>query len=524
MLALCLMNTATPALPANPLSVTMQRIRALHPATLFICLLVWTLLVRLPFAASADDDEFFFALMAQRWLEGQLPYATGFDVKPPGLFLLFLIPQALFGATLATIKGLEIVCVTVAAYSLFDLVRDHEPDRAKPRAAWWAAGLFPIYSLLFSGTNAANLIVQLPFIIFGFNFALKSLSQPNRVFACALNSGLSIGMALMIKQTAVFEAVAVFGLLGWGGASGQRLIRLSAYALGALIPAMLFAAYFAAMGHGHDLFQDVVLSALGRTDPSVLAGYDPALAQALTLNGAFINGLLLSSPAVCLWGGAVFAGLRFARITTAIPSRLIFAALGWLVLAYGGAAYGRVLTTYYLLPIIPPLLVLTSLAVGYGLQTTRLQALGIAAILTLIPIAMGRAEMFDLDPGIKYDTTATRQVGDYLKADGLRPGEALFVFNRGYGIYLHSGGRPVTPYFHATHYLSHFKTPSRDPLGDTLRLKPAYIVVADTQVRSNYDLPQAYDRTFQLLARDYQLRTEIRGAQDSFRIYRRRAS
>lgn len=32
------------------------------------------------------DDEAFYAVVAQRWLHGELPYVASYDVKAPGVF------------------------------------------------------------------------------------------------------------------------------------------------------------------------------------------------------------------------------------------------------------------------------------------------------------------------------------------------------------------------------------------------------------------------------------------------------
>src|SRR6185437_1215342 len=180
----------------------------------FALILLWTCAVRLPFYGNVGDDEFFFAVIAQKWLAGGLPYVATFDVKPPGLFALYAVAQSLFGESLATIKGLEILFTALGGYALYRLARDFG---SRPMALWIGV-LYPLYSLALSGVTAVNLIVQLPFFIVAFGAMLHAARQDRPAasgVSAALLAGLSIGMAGMIRQAAVFEAIAVFGLLVW---------------------------------------------------------------------------------------------------------------------------------------------------------------------------------------------------------------------------------------------------------------------------------------------------------------------
>jgi hypothetical protein len=45
----------------------------------------------------SEPDESLFILIGQAWLSGHLPYVAIWDVKPPGLFLIFAIAQWLVG-------------------------------------------------------------------------------------------------------------------------------------------------------------------------------------------------------------------------------------------------------------------------------------------------------------------------------------------------------------------------------------------------------------------------------------------
>ena len=110
----------------------------------FIIILVRSAAVRLPFYGISDGDEFFFSVVAGEWLRGGLPYVDAFDIKPPGIFLVYAIAQAIFGASYATIKGLEMVAVAAGASAIFAMLRSF----GSGRLAIWAAALYPVYTSL----------------------------------------------------------------------------------------------------------------------------------------------------------------------------------------------------------------------------------------------------------------------------------------------------------------------------------------------------------------------------------------
>lgn len=481
-------------------------------ATPFLILLALTCAVRLPFFMQADDDEFFFALMAQRWLEGNLPYATGFDVKPPGIFFIFAVFQSLFGASLATIKGMEILFVALGALGLYQIMDRH----ASRTAAMWAGGLYPVYMLALAGTNAAVMIIQAPFIIFGIHAALRA-SDDN--FKAALISGLLVGMAGMIKQTAIFEATMIAIVLIGLSWRTSRIKTLLVYAAAAALPFAVFAAYFWANGYLWEMLNAIIFLAKARTDPAVLAGYDPKFAFYLTPQGALVNGILLSAPLLFLWACALFCGTRWQKVTVNVPPKILMVAGGWMLAALAGAAMGRMLATYYLLAIVPPLIVLSSAFLAHGLELNRQQVAFAVIVAAVLPAIIGRDELFERDNTFRYDYPASQNVAQKLKILGLKNGDDLFMFNRNYGVYLMSGGRPTTPYFYTAHYLSRFVTPSADPLGDNIRAKPRYIVVANPNIRSGYDIGSQYDRMFAVLKSEYRLVDQVTGTKDSFSIY-----
>ncbi len=496
--------------------------RALAIALPLVLILVWTAAVRLPFYGTADGDEFFYSVIAREWLRGGLPYVTAFDIKPPGVFLVYAIAQAIFGASYATIKGLEIVAVAAGAAGLYCMLRPVNSGRL----AIWTAALYPVYTLAFNGTSAVNMLLQLPFVIAAFAAVVAATNDDvptRRRLIAAFLAGLAIGSAGMIRQTAVFEAAAAFITLAIYGARGERLKMLALFVAGAALPALGFSAYFLAIGHFREMFDAVIVLAMRRLDSSVVASYGPMFARYLTLPGAFANAILLSSVLIFLWGGAIWTLLRLELVRSAVPARLLVMAGAWLAFSLASVVFGRVLCDYYLLGIVPPLLILAGAFFCYGLRvapTRRRAALLASIVLAAVTLAYTEhRELFTQDPW-NIDRLMTAKAVEAFHNLGIDPRkDRLLVLNRGTDLYTATGALPPSPYFHTTHLLSAFKTPSPDPLGTALAANPRFIVLANPQVRRVTVLPQRLDRAERYLAAHYRAAAVVHGAWDSLTIY-----
>lgn len=496
--------------------------RALAVALPLLLILAWTAAVRLPFAVQTDKDEFFFSVIASEWLRGGLPYVAAFDIKPPGIFLIYAAVQAAFGASLAVIKGMEIVAVALAGWGLYGLVRRN----GSQRAALWAAILLPVYSLTLGGAIAVSMLLLLPFVIAAFAAALAAVRDDSSVRArlwAAFLAGLAIGAAGMIRQTAVFEATAVFLVLCiWGGRRmAWRLAGL--FVVGAALPALGFALYYLANGHFAALFNDVILLAMKRTGPDVVASYGPKLAYYFTTFGTISNVTLTSGPLIFLWAGGIFAVLRYRKLTAAFPARLLIVAGLWLAASFAGVVFSRGLCSYYLLAIVPPLLIVAGALFCHGLDVPPVR-LGRAFVVSVLVaaatmIAIDRRDLFAPTAFLAGDYRATEAVSRKLVALGLQPGDHLLVLNRGFAVYLLTGAKPATPYFHPTQLLGVFHTPVADPLAVALAGNARFVVYANPAIRHVTEQPGRLAEAADYLAAHYRQAAVIHGTRDSYIVY-----
>ena len=235
--------------------------------------LAWTLVVQLPLLHLDRIDEVFYAEVARLWTRGVVPYAGAFDVKPPGFFALVAASQSVFGPSPASVRAVAIALDAVTATALFFLGRS-----LAPRVGLFAAIAYPPLSELVCFNDFYSALAASTTLAF-----LAALS-PLRLAGRAALTGLAVGAALCIKQTAAFEALVLFfTIVGALDAAGRRTTAALAFVSGASIVPFGFLAYFAWHGAAQALIDDAVVGALMRP---------ASAAEGLT----FIDGVLLFLP------------------------------------------------------------------------------------------------------------------------------------------------------------------------------------------------------------------------------------
>ncbi len=495
----------------------------------FALWLIWTALIRWPFAFNFDEDEPFFSVVATRWLSGELPYVNSFDVKPPLLFAIYALTQSLFGASPVVLKGLEVFAVAAGAMTLYRLVLAHG---TRP-AALWAALLYPIYSLSLSGVNAPNTLIQLPFIILAFDCMLTVSSDRSRTgLKSVFIAGVLIGAATMIKQTAIFEAAALGGLCLFSSdlRSGIRpgiwpdirpgIWRLALFATGAALLPVVFALYFTLNGHFAEFFFAVFIAASGRLQGD-------AITVSGVLSGAKISyweGCLrlipLTKPLFFLVGCSVLTLTRFDIIKTATPSRYLKIYCLWLLAAVIGVIALRSMYAHYAMSLIPPLLILSGAFVAHGLKVKSAWKPVCVALLVagavLVPVYLSREALAHSH----LDIRAAEKMTVRITQAGLQKDDRILALDRSLMVNVLTGHMPDTPYFHPQHLFCAFPTAVSDPLMTAMAGKPRFIVVADQRISMACEAPNRMDRIMPLINERYDYIGEEKGDWDILKLYR----
>jgi len=229
--------------------------RAVRVLAAFGAALIWTFVLRLPLRRVDGPDDAFYIEVAHLWTRGALPYVGAFDIKPPGLFALVAVAESLLGPSLDTLRAVAIFCDAVTATNLFFLGRRF----GSTSLGVFAATLYPFLSEVVSGNDAYPPLAALTTLAF-----LAALS-PLPIVKRALLAGLAIGAAGAVKQTAVFEAVALPAIVLRAPDAAPRRIEAAAAFLAAAAAAPLgFLLYFAGHGAAGPLIADTILNALRR--------------------------------------------------------------------------------------------------------------------------------------------------------------------------------------------------------------------------------------------------------------------
>ncbi len=492
----------------------LSRLAAFYRAHPQLCaaslLLALTCVVRLPFLHVVSDDEPFYSAVAQRWLRGELPYVASFDIKAPGLFALLIPIQALFGANLMVTKVLEILFTAAGAWGLYRLLARH----ASLRSALWASALYPVYSLILMGVSAPCQIVQATLTIWAFVLVLDGL--PRSSAAKAALAGLLIGLAITVKQTAAFEAIACFGILALWSRAWKPVLG---FAAAAALPTLGFAAYFAAVGHFRDAFADVI----------TLAGQRSQVGQ--PASAWYIEGLLrivhypaLINPFLAASCGAILALLRRNRLNAAYALPMADLMLVWYAAAAAGLLVVRAPEAWYAAPLVAPSLILFAMVLCDGIAfTARMRPVWTAAFVVLAvvqPLVVAAPSLagqtYDGPPDWRGDELAAQG----LIAAGVRPQDNVLVPSRGLPIYWLTGAMPRARYFHAMHLLCRFPTPDADPVAAAFATRPKFVVMSNTGIAMGCTDPKRVQHIRAILAADYAPIKSVTGTWDQFELYK----
>lgn len=320
-------------------------------AMIVLALVAAAVAMRLPLMLLARpyNDELMYALVGHQWLMGHPPYSVLWDVKPPGLFALYAAAESMLGDPLLGPRVLPVICIVATALALRRLAIAWVGDG---RAGFMAGLLYASYSLVLEGVMGSSELLVAPFVAFALLLAGRPGAWP------ALLSGFLFGLAGMVKQVAIFEAVLGFAIMY--AANGERrsgfLAPASLYCLGGLTPFLAFAAYFGSVGTLDEFLQATVFSAALRTrgdGVSLLEGLQrflPMLRPVLPL---------LVLCALCVTERRWFRDRRNPAHFTRV--------FAWFLAAAGGILVLRSMYDHYFLTLLPPL------ALGAGLFLAELQ-------------------------------------------------------------------------------------------------------------------------------------------------------
>ncbi len=453
-------------------------------AAIMAALVACAVLARLPFLFNAGVDEAFYLVVGRQWLEGMPPYAYAFDVKPPLLFALMVGSEAVFGPCLLAAKALAMASVAAIACALYLFGR-----RFIGEFAGVSAALFYIASSLTPGGafSPAELMMA-PFTAFGMVLGFPAARAPRRpATGRLLAAGFCLGAAACVKQTAVFEALPLAAFLFLGRPLRDSFKALAAFAAGFLIVPAGFALFFLAEGHFDVLFADVVAAAAGRVSvPS--AGWDEML-------GRLLLALMLVLPVIIMATAACVS-----RAEKTKPALWFLAA--WAAGALAGALAARAALLIYFLPLLQPLCLMAAAFIQRcadclpGRRRFSLAAAAVAVV-AVYSACFTAPLIFAGDDNL----ASAGEAAAAMRSAGLTSDDRILVADRDLIVYLAAGANPPARIFHPLHLLCDFPSPAA--LADSLKNRPAFVVVANPLYARHCENPGRRLQLDGALNRDY---------------------
>ncbi len=477
-----------------------------------LALAALTLAVRWPFHDVVGEDESFFLVIAHQWRLGLAPYVGAFDVKPPGLFAMVAVAEALFGSGVVAIKALECAAVAATAITLYLFGRRF----LTPTAGFLGGVLYVAASLDLSGVELSAELLASAFVAPAMLIGLSALRA--RRPAVLVIAGALIGAAVCVKQPAAFEGL-VLMVATLEASKGARIRTSLALLAGMAIAPVGFLLFYALTGHVGALLDDAVLGAVGRMKGDNLSWADAVLRMAPMLK-----------PVMPLVIGALLLWVERGRVRSKpFYPALIFLAR-WTAGALAGVLAVKAMYDHYYLTLLAPLSLLTGVfidQVAAQIGPQRLRALSRAGLVAGALAFLLRQPLPLLGPA-EGEVAAEEQVSSQLRALGARPEDHILVLGRHLAVYLFAAAEPPTGVFHPMQLLCPFpQLNGRDALSEAFAHRPNFVILPDPATRMLCELPQRRREIAAALASDYcavgrSASFVSNGAPDRITIYGRR--
>jgi hypothetical protein len=502
---------------------------------------------------SFGRDQGIYAVVGDGILRGEMPYRDLWDFKPPGIFLVHALSQALFGKHMFAVRLLEVLsllgcvgCLRAISQIFFEnrtpgLVAAAVGALIHAQMDFWHSGQPETFGAFFT--------------LFGLWLSVREPGK--RSWAVALAVGAAFGAAALLKPPLGGGAIVVAAYMAQRvrtrhGSTRRALGTAAIVALGAALPVIATLLWFVARGALADM-----LWTLGEFTPgyTALSWEDRRAADMLyhAIEEAFFKFSALSAAGVI---AAIAMRPAFVR-----ERELVFVLLGVIAIQVAGIAMQGKFFAYHYAATLP----LIATIAGVGLYKLWMRCLtggagGAIAFFSFLVVAVPmRYAVRDL-PQFFWERAAIRAryllrippydsreamdrelayVADYDLASDRRvareiknrtaPGDLLYVWGFEPVLYWLSERRPASRFIYNVAQRSTWEREGsrRALLSDLWRTRPRMIVVqardvfpavTGTSFDSRDELP-SFPELAALISQEYELVTQV----DDFDLYRRRS-
>lgn len=418
------------------------------PAAVFALAFASAVIVRFYglFPSVINWDESLYAVMAQHWLRGELPYDAVWDQHSVGLPALFAAIQYFFPKSILAIRLSACAAVAAAATAVYfasRLVARSTISTFVTLSGIIAAFLYIMWTARWWGLAANTELYLNALIASGMAVVLGEMSRPLRTSPSVTRlaiAGLLFGIALHVKhvaiaQTSLFFIVAAFGVRWESKLIAAKAMCVIIFAF--LLPTFVVVSYFWANG--------------------LLGAYIHAMVNA---NLAYVFNRISfvdawpHLPKTLLLPLAISAPAAFLIWRT--PSRCGILAVFWILASLVDVVLPGKWWGHYFLLLAPAGAVLAGYLTGrYGASMAlrcrdrgALPYFGLVCVMGAVLLANVGAVWNDALIKARYFGTiddAPRTVADYI-APRLSSGATIFVFNYEPVVYLLTGARLPTRY------------------------------------------------------------------------------
>jgi hypothetical protein len=207
-----------------------------------------------------DEDESLYLLVAKAWSEGNPPYTTIWDNKPPVIYVVFLTAISILGSSILSIRIVACLFIAITCFFLYKMGSLIEHNGRG--IGLLSGGLYAIATLSNEGMASNTEIFFTTFVVIAFYqlFLISSFhdkGSPSKKYLTLFLTGFLLGIGFEVKYVVLFDFLAMSLILvsiytvRFRSNKKYLLVLqdISFLSLGFVLPFIIVSSYFWLVGH-----------------------------------------------------------------------------------------------------------------------------------------------------------------------------------------------------------------------------------------------------------------------------------